>query len=231
MSRAHLDKRPSDVAAMFDSVAARYDLTNEVLSGGQAARWRRLVSAAVRVSPGQRVLDVAAGTGTSSMPFAKAGADIAACDFSLGMLRAGRRRHPGLTFVAADATALPFADAVFDAVTISFGLRNVVDVSRALGEFRRVTRPGGRLVVCEFSRPTHPGFRAVYLGYLTRVLPRVAAAVSSDAESYHYLAESIQGWPDQRDLAVLIRQSGWDDVEWRNVSGGIVALHRAARPG
>ncbi|MDH3958711.1 MAG: ubiquinone/menaquinone biosynthesis methyltransferase, partial [Actinomycetota bacterium] len=166
MTRASLEKDPKDVQSMFDAVAAKYDLTNDVLSLGQDRYWRREVVRAVGAQPGQRVLDLAAGTGTSSLPFQNAGATVVSSDFSLGMLEQGRQRYPGLPFVAGDATALPFADDSFDAVTISFGLRNVVDVPAALAEMNRVTRPGGRLVVCEFSHPTWAPFRTVYVEYL-----------------------------------------------------------------
>lgn len=230
MSRASLDKRPDEVAAMFDDVAARYDVTNDVLSLGQDRWWRRAVVRAVDARPGERVLDLAAGTGTSSEPFVRAGADVVPTDFSLGMLRVGKARRPDLGFTAGDATRLPFADASFDVVTISFGLRNVVDTQAALGEMLRVTRPGGRLLVCEFSRPVWAPFRAVYLNYLMRALPTVARRVSSDPESYVYLAESIRAWPDQVQLAAAIRQAGWERVAWRDLTGGVVALHRARRP-
>src|SRR6478735_5375259 len=162
MTRAQLDKEPHDVAAMFDDVAERYDLTNDVLSLGQTRRWRRAVVAAVGPRDGERVLDLAAGTGTSSEPFRAAGAEVVPCDFSLGMLEVGKRRQPGLAFTAGDALRLPFADDSFDAVTISFGLRNVSDTAAALTEMLRVTRPGGRLVVCEFSTPTWTPFRVLY---------------------------------------------------------------------
>jgi demethylmenaquinone methyltransferase/2-methoxy-6-polyprenyl-1,4-benzoquinol methylase len=230
VSRASLDKRPDEVAAMFDDVAARYDVTNDVLSLGQDRWWRRAVVRAVDARPGERVLDLAAGTGTSSEPFVRAGADVVPTDFSLGMLRVGKARRPDLGFTAGDATRLPFADASFDVVTISFGLRNVVDTQAALGEMLRVTRPGGRLLVCEFSRPVWAPFRAVYLNYLMRALPTVARRVSSDPESYVYLAESIRAWPDQVQLAAAIRQAGWERVAWRDLTGGVVALHRARRP-
>ena len=229
MSRASLDKQPRDVAAMFDEVAERYDLTNDVLSLGQDRRWRRAVLTAVDAKPGEHVLDLAAGTGTSSVPFALAGATVVPCDFSVGMLEVGKRARPRLPFAAGDATQLPFADETFDAVTISFGLRNVHDFTRGLTEMLRVTRPSGRLVVCEFSQPTNPAFRTVYTEYLMKALPSVARAVSSNPESYVYLAESIQAWPDQAGLAAEIARSGWRSVEWRNLSGGIVALHRATR--
>ena len=227
MTRARLDKRPADVAAMFDDVAPRYDLTNDILSLGQDRRWRRLVVEAVDPKPGERVLDVAAGTGTSSQPFADVGAEVVPCDFSLGMLRVGKRARPHLGFTAGDATRLPFADDAFDAVTISFGLRNVADPDAALRELLRVTRPGGRLVVCEFSHPTFPAFRTVYVEYLMRALPPIARAVSSSPDAYVYLAESIRAWPEQQRLASRIAEAGWRRPEWRNLSGGIVALHRA----
>jgi demethylmenaquinone methyltransferase/2-methoxy-6-polyprenyl-1,4-benzoquinol methylase len=178
------------------------------------------------------VLDVAAGTGTSARVFADAGAFVVACDFSQGMLRVGARRvHPQVAFAAGDALRLPFADAAFDAVTISFGLRNLVHPAAGLGELWRVTRPGGRLVVCEFSTPTWAPFRAVYTRYLARALPALARRVASNPAAYVYLAESIAAWPDQRGLAEVLHRAGWAAVEWRNLSGGIVALHRAHRPG
>jgi demethylmenaquinone methyltransferase / 2-methoxy-6-polyprenyl-1,4-benzoquinol methylase len=229
MPRASLEKRPHEVAAMFDEVAAKYDRTNDVLSLGQDRRWRRAVVDALDVRPGETLLDLAAGTGTSTEPFADAGVHALACDFSLGMLREGRRRRPDLAFVAGDATRLPFADAAFDAVTISFGLRNVGDVGAALDELRRVTRHGGRLVVCEFSHPSWTPWRRLYTGYLMRALPVVARRVSSSPDSYVYLAESIRAWPDQRGLGEQIAAAGWSDVAYRNLSGGIVALHRAIR--
>ena len=226
MSRASLDKEPHEVAAMFDGVADRYDFTNDVLSLGQARLWRRAVAAAVDARPGERILDLAAGTGTSSVPFQLAGASVVACDFSLGMLDVGRSRNPHLDFAAGDAMRLPFRDGVFDAVTISFGLRNVADTTAALRELRRVTKPGGRLVVCEFSHPTNAPFRTVYLEYLMRALPSIAKRVASNPDAYVYLAESIRAWPDQRGLATLIQVSGWSRVAWRDLTGGIVALHR-----
>jgi demethylmenaquinone methyltransferase / 2-methoxy-6-polyprenyl-1,4-benzoquinol methylase len=229
VTRAHLDRRPEEVAAMFDAVAQRYDIGNDVLSLGQDRLWRRAVVRAVAPQPGEMILDLAAGTGTSSLPFERAGATVVACDFSLGMLRVGRRRQPALPFVAGDALRLPFVDACFDAVTMSFGLRNVVDPARALAELARVTAPGGRLVVCEFSSPTWAPFRTVYQEYLMRALPAVAARVASDPDAYVYLAESIRAWPDQAALAGVVAEAGWGGVRWRNLSGGIVALHRATR--
>ena len=231
MSRASLDKDPRDVAAMFDDVAGKYDLTNDVLSLGQDRLWRRAVLKAVAAQPGETVLDIAAGTGTSSEPFADQGVHVVPADFSLGMLAVGNRRRPDLGFTAADAMRLPFADESFDAVTMSFGLRNVADTGAALREFLRVTRPGGRLVVCEFSHPVNAAFRKVYTEYLMRSLPAIARRVSSNPESYVYLAESIQAWPTQRELASALLGAGWSEVAWRNLTGGIVALHRAVKPG
>lgn len=227
VTRATLDKQPTDVRRMFDAVARRYDVTNDVLSLGQDRRWRREVTEAVDAQYGDKVLDLAAGTGTSSEPFADRGAMVVPCDFSLGMLRVGKQARPALPFTAGDGTRLPFADDTFDAVTISFGLRNIVDPLAGLREMHRVTRPGGRLVVCEFSHPTWAPFRTVYVEYLMRALPHVARAVSSSPDAYVYLAESIRAWPDQPALAELVAEAGWQRPEWRNLSGGIVALHRA----
>jgi demethylmenaquinone methyltransferase/2-methoxy-6-polyprenyl-1,4-benzoquinol methylase len=230
VTRADLEKKPSDVQAMFDDVAARYDITNDVLSLGQDRRWRKQVLDAVDPRAGDLVLDLAAGTGTSSQPFRDRGATVVPCDFSVGMLRVGKRAKPHLPFVAGDGTRLPFGDATFDAVTISFGLRNIVDPDAGLRELLRVTKPGGRIVVCEFSSPTWSPFRTVYIEYLMKALPAVARAVSSSPDAYVYLAESIRAWPDQAGLAAKLQQAGWGEVAWRNLSGGIVALHRAVKP-
>ncbi|MGB3762625.1 MAG: demethylmenaquinone methyltransferase [Ornithinimicrobium sp.] len=227
MTRASLDKDPRDVAEMFDDVAPRYDLTNDVLSAGQTYVWRRAVVRSVAAEQGERVLDIAAGTGTSSEPFANAEIDVVPADFSLGMLREGRRRRPDMPFTAADALHLPFADDSFDVVTMSFGLRNVSDVPSALQEFARVTKPGGRLVVCEFSQPVWRPMRTAYMGYVMRALPAVARRISSNPASYVYLAESIRAWPSQQELARTLAESGWSSVTWRNLTGGIVAVHHA----
>ena len=231
MTRATLAKDPAQVAAMFDEVAARYDLTNAVLSFGQDRGWRTAVRAALGLQPGERVLDMAAGTATSSAALAASGAHVVSCDFSLGMLRVGKlAAHPGVELVAGDGLALPFTDASFDAVSISFGLRNTADPVQALCELRRVTRPGGRLVVCEFSHPTWAPLRTVYVEYLMKLLPAVATRVSSDPAAYVYLAESIRAWPDQAALASILQEAGWPAVRWRNLTGGIVALHHGVRP-
>lgn len=229
MTRAKLDKQPRDVARMFDAVAPRYDVTNTAMTGGIEYLWRKRVMSIINARPGDRVLDIAAGTGTSSAVLADRGVEVVPADFSLGMLKEGRRKRPDLPFTGADATALPFADASFDAVTISFGIRNVVDPDAAIAEFRRVTKPGGILVICEFSEPVIPGFREAYAVYRDRVLPAIASKVSADPESYEYLAESISQWPAQQAFADKISAAGWSDVRWTNLTGGIVAVHRGVR--
>lgn len=238
-NRADLHKDPSRVSGMFDQVAAGYDRTNTVLSLGNDRFWRAAMVRAVDPRRGQRILDLAAGTAMSSAALAGRGADVVAADFSPGMLAEGEKRYgpkapgggiPNLSFVEANATDLPFADDEFDAVTISYGLRNVDDPKKALREMLRVTKPGGRLVVCEFSQPPSKAFNGLYRFYNDRVLPFAARAVSSNAEAYDYLNESIRDWPDQRRLSAWIRESGWTDVAYRNLSLGIVALHRAVKP-
>ncbi len=253
MARADLDKQPGDVAAMFDAIAGRYDLLNDILSMGQVRLWRRAVARIAGAAPGERVLDLAAGTGTSSLTFTATGADCVACDFSLGMLQAGRARSRGgrggsggavspreqggsggdrsprgnTSFVAGDALRLPFRDGAFNVVTISFGLRNVADTAAALAEMRRVTRPGGRLVVCEFSAITIAPVDMLYRRYLLHVLPAIARRTARHPEAYEYLAESIVDWPSQGELAGLIAAAGWSAVRWRDLSLGAVAVHVA----
>jgi demethylmenaquinone methyltransferase/2-methoxy-6-polyprenyl-1,4-benzoquinol methylase len=237
MTRADLDKQPGDVAAMFDGIAERYDLLNDILSAGQVRLWRRAVARITGAGPGTRVLDLAAGTGTSALSFTATGADCVACDFSLGMLRAGQSQRAGRTqrdagrlgLVAGDALRLPFRDEAFDAVTISFGLRNVASPGAALAEMRRVTRPGGRLVVCEFSTITIGPLDMLYRRYLINVLPAIARRTARNAEAYQYLAESIADWPAQRELAGVIEAAGWSAVRWRDLSLGVVAVHVARR--
>lgn len=231
--RADLGKDPARVSGMFDEVARGYDRTNTVLSLGQDRLWRVATTRAVAPKPGQRILDLAAGTGASSVSLARSGADVVAGDFSAGMIAEGRRRHgdvPNLEFTLADATALPFEDDTFDAVTISFGLRNVNDPKKALAEMLRVTAPGGRLVICEFSHPQNAAFAGLYRFYNDRVLPLVAKTVSTNADAYDYLNESIRDWPDQVTLSSWIRGAGWTEVAHRNLTFGIVALHRGFKP-
>ncbi len=222
-----MDKNPAEVAAMFDGVAKRYDLVNDLLSLGRTKAWRRATTAIIDPKPGMKILDLAAGTGSSSEPLAKAGADVIPADFSEGMLAAGRKVRPHLPFTKADALNLPFEDGRFDLLTISFGLRNTNDTDKALKEALRVVKKGGRLVVAEFSSPTWRPFRTIYINYLMRALPAIARKTSSNPDAYIYLAESIRAWPDQRALAAKIEAAGWRRVTWKNLTGGVVAVHSA----
>ena len=230
MSRADLGKEPNEVSAMFDGVARRYDLLNDLLSLGRTKAWRKVATQVIAPKPGMRILDIAAGTGSSSRPLADAGADVIPLDFSKGMLDAGRKRHQDLAFTQGDALALNFKDNEFDVTTISFGLRNTSDTSKALRESFRVLKPGGRIVVVEFSQPTNKIFRTIYLRYLMRALPAVARKVSSNPGAYVYLAESILAWPNQSGLAELIKAAGFGSVQWKNLTFGIVAIHTGVKP-
>jgi len=219
-----MQKRPEEVSRMFDEVAETYDRTNDILSLGQSKLWRRSVRRLINPQSGQRILDLAAGTGTSSMALLGEGVQVVAADFSKGMLEVGKKRHPELEFAFADATKLPFKDSEFDAVTISFGIRNVVDVDKALSEMFRVTKPGGVVVVCEFSHPKGI-FGRLYKFYLRRVLPLVARLVARNPEAYSYLGESIEAWPNQTEFAEQIDKAGYENVGFKNLSLGIVAVH------
>jgi demethylmenaquinone methyltransferase/2-methoxy-6-polyprenyl-1,4-benzoquinol methylase len=222
---ADLNKKPEEVSAMFDGVAARYDIMNDLLSFGQTKTWRKVATGIIAPKKGMKVLDIAAGTGSSSRPLADAGAEVIPVDFSQGMLDAGKKRHPDLKFTLADALKLPFKDGEFDLTTISFGLRNTTDFQKALQEALRVTKVGGRIVVVEFSHPTNPIFRNLYMKYLMGLLPKVARKLSSNPDAYIYLAQSIQAWPNQVLLAEKLSQAGWKNVAWQNLTFGIVAIH------
>ena len=214
---------------MFDRVARRYDLINDLLSLGQTKRWRNRVTKMISPKPGMKILDIAAGTGASSAPLAKAGAGVTALDFSKGMLEEGRRLRPEITFIEGDALALVFPDSTFDVTTISFGLRNTTDVVKALREARRVTKENGAIYVVEFSHPTSRFFRGIYLNYLMRLLPRVARIFTQNPDAYDYLAESIIAWPNQADLGEIMAKSGWREVRWENLTFGVVAVHTARK--
>ncbi len=218
------------VQAMFDRVAPRYDLANAALSLGQDAHWRRVTARAARPA-GADALDVAAGPGNVAAELVAGGArHVVALDLSYAMLVEGARRAPPRTsWVNADAQCLPFPDATFDAVTISFGLRNVPDPELAIREFARVTRPGGRLVVCEFANPLWAPWREVYRRYLVGLLPQAARVVSSSPAAYRYLADSILAWPDRRAIADWFEAAGYHRVQVKNLAGGIVAVHRGVR--
>jgi demethylmenaquinone methyltransferase/2-methoxy-6-polyprenyl-1,4-benzoquinol methylase len=230
MSRANMDKNPDEVAAMFDGVAKRYDLVNDLLSLGRTKAWRKATTKIIAPRPGMKILDLAAGTGSSSEPLAAAGADVIPADFSEGMLEAGRKARPHLAFTKADALNLPFANGEFDVATISFGLRNTQNTEKALAEMLRVVKSGGHLIVAEFSSPTWRPFRTIYTNYLMKALPWVARKTSSNPDAYIYLAESIRAWPDQKALAAKIEAAGWVDVTWTNLTGGVVAVHKARKP-
>jgi demethylmenaquinone methyltransferase/2-methoxy-6-polyprenyl-1,4-benzoquinol methylase len=229
------DKDAALVQAMFDRVAPRYDLANTIFSAGQDRHWRRVAAAATAIGPGDVVVDVAAGTGALSHDLATAGASVVALDFSWNMVATGAARAQAGTaddrifWCNGDGTRLPLADASVDAVTIAFGLRNLPDPAAGLAEFARVTRPGGRLVVLEFSTPVSTPFRTVYQRYLVGAIPTLAQVVTSDPAAYRYLAESILAWPDQTELAQIITAAGWKGVRWKNLTGGVVAVHQAVR--
>jgi demethylmenaquinone methyltransferase/2-methoxy-6-polyprenyl-1,4-benzoquinol methylase len=225
MSRANLSKDPDEVAAMFDGVAKRYDLVNDLLSLGRTKAWRKAATKIIAPAPGVQILDIAAGPGSSSEPLHKAGATVFATDFSEGMLAVGRKTRPYLNFSKADALNLPFEANRFDVVTISYGLRNTADYPKALAEALRVTKPGGRMVVVEFSHPIWRPFRTIYTEYLMKALPAIARKTSSNPDAYIYLAESIRAWPDQQGLADAMEKAGWGQISWKNLTGGVVAVH------
>jgi demethylmenaquinone methyltransferase/2-methoxy-6-polyprenyl-1,4-benzoquinol methylase len=221
---------------MFAGIASRYDLLNHLLSGNVDRRWRRLVAEKLRpaLDADSTVLDVACGTGDLSIVIAEAcGARVVGVDFCRPMLDIAARKSAEVSrtipFVEGDALRLPFADEQFDAATIAFGLRNLSDVAGGLGELRRILKPGGRLVVLEFSRPVVPGFRALFQFYFSRVLPRVGGLVSGSRGAYEYLPDSVSKFPDQARLASLMQEVGFENVDYRNLTGGIAALHSGTR--
>ena len=213
---------------MFDEVAHAYDKTNDLLSFGQSHYWRYRLKRAIRPQSGQKILDIAAGTGTSSMALMVPGVKIVAADFSKGMLEEGKKRYPELEFVFADAMKLPFTDNEFDVVTMSFGLRNVSDRKVALKEFLRVLKPSGRLVICEFSHVPGP-LGVLYRFYLKNILPKISKLMSKNPAAYDYLSESIMAWPKQEELKKDIENAGFSDASWKSLTLGVVALHEGVK--
>jgi demethylmenaquinone methyltransferase/2-methoxy-6-polyprenyl-1,4-benzoquinol methylase len=223
--RANLNKDPDDVSKMFDDVANRYDFLNDLLSLGRTKAWRRAVTSIIAPKPGMKILDIAAGTGSSSRPLVDKGAEVTALDFSQGMIGQGRKQNKNINFVQGDALKLPFEDNSFEVTTISFGLRNTSSTEIALKEALRVTKDGGRIVVAEFSHPVNPIFKKIYLNYLMKALPVIVKKISKNPDAYIYLADSIRAWPDQAELASIMRDSGFKSVAWQDLTFGIVAVH------
>ena len=228
--RADLNKVPEEIASMFDSVASRYDMMDALMTGGLNNVWMVALRKAVAPHPGERILDLAAGTGTSSAALAKGGAEVVSCDLSEGMIEVGRQRHPEIEFVHGNAMDLDFEDGTFDAVTISWGLRNIPDPALALREMMRVVRPRGRLVVVGVSTPTSRGCRGLSNAYQSTVMPALARVASTNDGAYDYLVESIRQWPAQEEVGRIIAANGWREVEYRNLTGGIACMHRAVKP-
>jgi demethylmenaquinone methyltransferase/2-methoxy-6-polyprenyl-1,4-benzoquinol methylase len=231
-------EKPRKVRAVFDSVAHRYDLMNDLMSGGVHRLWKEALLDWLAPRPGMRHLDVAGGTGDVAMRLLtrlKGEANVTLADINLAMLEIGRDRAldqgwlKEIDWVAADAERLPFPDRHFDAYTIAFGIRNVTHLERVLAEAYRVLRPGGRFLCLEFSRVNLPPLERLYDAYSFNVLPRLGRFVAGDAASYRYLAESIRRFPDQEAFAGLIRSAGFEQVRFRNLSGGIAAIHSGWR--
>jgi demethylmenaquinone methyltransferase/2-methoxy-6-polyprenyl-1,4-benzoquinol methylase len=225
VARANLNKDPDDVSKMFDGVANRYDFLNDLLSLGRTKAWRKVVTSIIGPKPGLKILDIAAGTGSSTRPLVDAGADVIALDFSAGMIEIGRKRNKDIKFVQGDALNLPFEENVFDVTTISFGLRNTSNIDSALKDSLRVTKSGGKIVIAEFSHPSNSIFRFIYLNYLMKAIPIISKKISKNPEAYIYLAESIRVWPNQEGLASKMRDAGWKSVAWQDLTFGIVAVH------
>ena len=232
------DEKRRRVAGVFDSVADSYDLMNDAMSLGVHRLWKRFAVEQTGARPGQRVLDLAGGTGDLAARLARLvgpGGEVVIGDINASMLQVGRERlldrgiAANVRFVQADAESLPFPDHSFDCITIAFGLRNVTDKQKALQSMFRTLKPGGRLLVLEFSKPSLPGLAPLYDLYSFRVLPLMGRLIARDADSYRYLAESIRMHPDQDTLKGMMEQAGFEDCDYLNLSGGIVALHRGFR--
>jgi demethylmenaquinone methyltransferase / 2-methoxy-6-polyprenyl-1,4-benzoquinol methylase len=231
-------EKAKHVRAVFDSVADKYDLMNDLMSAGVHRLWKRYTLGQTGLRPGQCALDVAGGTGDLAAGMAGQVGErglVVLSDINAAMLEVGRKRlldrglMRNVRFSLANAECLPFEDASFDCVTIGFGLRNVTDKPAALASMRRVLKPGGRLLVLEFSKPVVPGLKPVYDVYSFSVLPWLGRRVAGDSDSYQYLAESIRRFPDQETLKAMMEDAGLEDCRYHNLSGGIVALHKGFR--
>lgn len=233
-TKVPLQEKKQRVAEVFHSVANKYDLMNDVMSFGMHRLWKKFTLSKSNVRPGQRVLDLAGGTGDLAGEFVKkVGKDglVVLADINEKMLQQGRLRlmdkgiiHP-LTFVQADAENLPFPDNYFDCITIAFGLRNVTDKAAALRSMYRVLKPGGKLLILEFSKPVSPILASVYDAYSFNIIPKLGGLITQDEQSYQYLVESIRMHPDQETLKTLLKTCDFEDVEYYNLTGGVVALH------
>lgn len=226
------DDHARRVRDMFARISPRYDLLNHLLSANIDKRWRRAVTRKLRplLPAGGKVLDVACGTGDLSIAlFENTGAQVVGVDFCRPMLELAAKKNRQLSFVEGDALRLPFNDGAFDAVTIAFGLRNLASVESGLKELRRVLKPQGWAAILEFSKPTVPGFRALMATYCTRLLPRIGGIISGSRSAYEYLPESVSQFPDQPALAALMHDTGFDDVAFENLTGGVAALHTGRR--
>jgi demethylmenaquinone methyltransferase/2-methoxy-6-polyprenyl-1,4-benzoquinol methylase len=229
---------PRRVREMFAEIAGRYDLLNHLLSGNIDQRWRRLVARRLQdtlTASNARVLDVACGTGDLSLALNEAtGAKVIGIDFCRPMLELAAKKPAAngrkIPYIEGDALRLPFADESFEAVSIAFGLRNLLSVEDGLQELRRVLKPGGRLAILEFSRPVLPGFRGVFQFYFSSVLPRLGGIISGSRGAYEYLPDSVSRFPDQKRLAELMRDAGLNEVEYQNLTFGVAALHLGTRP-
>ena len=229
------DKKEGLVAGVFNSVANKYDVMNDVMSFGIHRIWKKITLAQTGLTKGQRALDVAGGTGDLTIGMSKqVGPDgeVVISDINAAMLEQGRRRlidrgiAGNVSFVEANAEELPFEDNSFDCITIAFGLRNVTHQDKALASMYRVLKPGGRLLVLEFSKPVMPGLNKLYDFYSFNILPKMGRVIANDEESYRYLAESIRMHPDQETLKQMMQQAGFERCTYHNMSGGIVALHK-----
>lgn len=230
MKNSFLNKDTQRIALMFDKIAERYDKTNQILSFGVDYFWRKQSIKPLNIKAGQKILDIAAGTGTSSRLLANGGAEVVACDISDEMLKIGKKKNPDINFMHGDAMNLPFQEEKFDTVAVSFGLRNMQNPHKALDEMLRVAKPGGMLMICEFSTPINNQLLRAYNFYISKILPKITKKIVSNVDAYLYLGQSINEWPDQDTLTSWIKKSGWNKVSYKNLTWGIVSIHIGHKP-